>query len=187
MLRGRLTLLVLALVFIALVALTLVQSNLPSGTPTPSARALYLVYDDLPVLSMLAIRLRIPGQDEGLTLVRDDAGTWTRADGAAIDADTASSIARTVALLPYLRTITPESDDLSAFGFLPRGIFGIEAVLVDGTTAAIEIGDLARSDDGYFAVVDDRPDIYLLHRPAVDFLIQQYQQRDDPPTAEAGS
>lgn len=185
--RGRVTLLVLLLIFAVLVALTLVQSNMPSATPTPSARPLYLVYDDLPVLSMLAIRLRIPGEEGGLTLVRDEAGTWTRADGMAIDADTASSIARTVALLPYLRTITPEGDDLSAFGFLPRGIFGIEAVLVDGTTAAIEIGDLARSDDGYFAVVDDRPDIYLLHRPAVDFLIQQYQQRDDPPAADAGS
>jgi hypothetical protein len=179
--RGRVTLIVLGAIFIVLVALTLLQSGQPPARQRPTPRPLYLVYDDLPVLDMLAIRLRVPDGDAGLTLTRADDGTWTRPDGGWIDADTATAIARTIALLPYLRTIEPESDDLSAFGFLPRGIFSIEVVLVDGSARAIEIGDLARSNDGYFAVVDDRPEIYLLQRAAVDFLIQQYQRRDDPP------
>ncbi|MGQ9907556.1 MAG: hypothetical protein ACUVS2_01855 [Candidatus Flexifilum sp.] len=179
--RGRVTLIVLGAIFIVLVALTLLQSGQPPARQRPTPRPLYLVYDDLPVLDMLAIRLRVPDGDAGLTLTRADDGTWMRPDGGWIDADTATAIARTIALLPYLRTIEPESDDLSAFGFLPRGIFSIEVVLVDGSARAIEIGDLARSNDGYFAVVDDRREIYLLQRAAVDFLIQQYQRRDDPP------
>lgn len=183
LMRGRGTLLILGIVFAALVLLTLAQQGAPALTgPTP--RPLGRVYPDLAVLDMAAIRLRAP--DAGapvLLLTRAESGAWLGPDGAPFDADTAASIARTIALLPYQRTLPPpESGDLVPYGFAPRGLFVIEVVTLDGTGYAVEVGELARSEAAYYALVDERPDLYLLDRAAIAFLIQQYRAFVLPPT-----
>lgn len=180
--RGRGMLIGLALVFAALAALTFYQQSAGIGVPpTQEPRFLGRVFPDLAVLDMLAIRLRSPEREEaGFIIARDAEGAWVAPDGTPIDPATASSIARTIALLPYQRTVTPADGDLRGFGFLPRGFFAVEVALIDGGSAVVEIGDLAPSNVGYYAVANDQPQVYLLDRPAVDYLIQQYQTRAQP-------
>lgn len=92
--------------------------------------------------------------------------------------DDARLIARTVAILPYLETIAlPEDGDLRPFGYFPRGLFSIETVLDDGTTHAIEIGDVTASRSGFYALIDERPSLYLIPRAPIDYLLAQYARR----------
>lgn len=172
----------LGVVFVGLIALTLVQTQQIAARPTPTLlppeAAFQRVFPELAVLDLAAIRLRNPETGGSFTMQRSEVdGTWLNADtGEPMPADEATTIARTIALLPHSETIPLEdSADLTPYGFLPLGIFSIEIVLLNEEAHFVVIGDLAPSDTAYFALVDERPEMYLLNRAAVDFLIQEYR------------
>jgi hypothetical protein len=179
--NGRRTLIMLALMFAALAALTLIQNAQPDTVATPEV-PFFRVFPDLAVLDMQAIRIRNPANDASFVLTRAADGTWTAPDiDGTINADAASSVARTVSLLPYTRTLPLEAGtDFALYGFAPQPVMTVEIVLVDGATHGVVLGFRTPSETGYYALVDDHEVIYLLERAPVDFLIAVLR---NPPTA----
>lgn len=174
---GRRTLIVLAAVFAVLVVVNLIQTA-ESGKPQrlPFER----VYPNMDDDDVQAVRLRDPSTDSTLTITRASDGTWLTTDHeGTLNQNSAAIIARTIALLPYDRTV-PQIGDLSDYGFDPDGILALEAVLTSGETHGVLVGALAPSSTVYYALVDNRLEIYLLHRAAIDFLIIQLRT---PPVA----
>jgi hypothetical protein len=176
---GRRTLSVLALVFAVLLIITVIQTaESTKPQPLPFQRVYPEIIDD----NIQAVRLRDPNTDATFTISRAADGTWIAPNQTrTLNQNTAVLIARTVALLPYDRTLLlPQASDLSDYGFNPNGMLAVEAVLMSGETHGVLVGTLAPSAAVYYALVDDRPEIYLLHRAAIDFLITQLRT---PPVA----
>ncbi len=180
---GRRTLVIFALIFLVLLALTLVQNRQVAEQPTPTPEVTFFrVFPDIAVLDIQAIRLRNPAGDESFTISRAEDGTWQAPEfEGTLDENAASSIARTMVLLPYTRTLPLEADTpLDTYGFQPTPVLMVEFILVTGEVHAVAVGFRTPSETGYYAIVDDRPDLYVLERAAVDFLILVLRQ---PPAA----
>ncbi len=186
----RRNLLILSAVFALLLAVLLLQNAstppvppplpLETQAPTPAEALLLRVFPDLRVLDIQAIQLEDPQTGEELTLQRDASGQWTTPilEGE-LDTDMATSIARTIVLLPYGRSINILPDtDLNAYGFGETGQFLIQVILSNGEGHGVIVGALHESDPVYYALVDDRDEIFRLERGAIDFLIEML--KSDP-------
>lgn len=171
--------------FVALAALALLQGRQPPpalpAAPTTTAilalspiptGTLLRVFPELAVRDIQAIRLESAASAQPFTISRRPDGVWAAPDAAGtLDLDAASAIARTFALLPYGRSINIVPDtDLSAYGFTetPRLLF--QLVLTDGSGHVIAVGGLTPDGSAYYALVDERDEIFLLERGPVDFL-----------------
>lgn len=183
---NRRMLFVLLLVFVALAAVAMLQSRTPAApslaalraTATAQGTPVYSrVFPDVAVLDIQAIRLRDPNSDVEFLISRSADGQWTAPDAAAeerLDTDAASNIARTVVLLYYERTLPlADSANLAEYGFNPNGNLFVEVLLKNGEGHAVAIGALSGSRTVYYALVDDRQEIYLLERAPVDYLATQ--------------
>ena len=107
-------------------------------------------------------------------------GTWTAPEASGtLNTPVADLIARTMILLPYTGTTQAETD-MSVYGFVPTAGLTVEFVLTDGTTHGIVVGFRNPTETGYYAAVDNRAEIYILERAAVDFLISVLR---NPPIA----
>jgi hypothetical protein len=168
------------MVFVILAALLAFQSF--QRTANPPATAIPRLFTGVTVDAIQAIRLRAPETGESLVISRADDGSWTAPElSGTLDAAEAENIARTMVLLPYHRTLPLNPDaDLTAYGFTPQGILGIEIVLSNGNTHAVAVGFRTPTENAYYALVDDRPDLYLIDRFPIDFLISRLK---NPPTA----
>lgn len=176
---GRKMLLVLGGVFVILLVITLIQNSQQSDRDSlPFER----VYPELTEADLQAIRLRSPDTNETFTISRALDGSWTATDHeGTLDQTAAATIARTIVLLPFDRTLAMVSDAaLEEYGFFADGRLSIEIVLTDGQTHAVLVGSRAPSEVVYYGLVDDRAEIYLLYRGAIDFLSQQLRT---PPVA----
>jgi hypothetical protein len=85
-----------------------------------------------------------------------------------------------MALLPYVGIVTAADADITLYGFQPEGILSLEIALADGATHAVAIGYRTPTASGYYAFVDDRPELYILDRAPIDYLISQLRE---PPVA----
>ena len=153
------------------------QAAAPTPFPTPH---LDRVFPELEVLAIQAVQLGVPGMERTLTLTRAEDGTWNAIgmDGE-LDAEAATAIARTLALLPYSQRFDIDDDtDLRQFGFRPAGDFFIQFITVFGDEHIVAVGEPSFEGPTYYALVDDRPQVYLLERGPVDFLVNHYM---DPP------
>jgi hypothetical protein len=172
--RSRLIwLLVGGLLIAVMVAIGIYQSQ-PRSLTIEDLRS-NAVFPEVRVLDLLTINLRDPNYDLTFTLSRAADGTWTAPDAAgSLDTTIATQIAQTVVLLPFERSFPMDADtDLTQYGFNPNGALFVEFVLTDGTQHVLAVGGLLPArDQGYYALVDDRPDIYIIPRGPLDFLIQ---------------
>lgn len=168
---GRRTLLVLAIIFIALVAITFLQS----AQPEPEAALPFeRVYDDITEQDIRAVRLRDPNTNSTFTISRNVDGTWSSPDLAGtLDQQTATLVARTIATLPYDSVLSITQDmNIIDYGFAPSGTLAIDIVLINNQEArGVIVGGLAPTNGIYYALVDDRQEIYFIYRGAIDFLI----------------
>jgi hypothetical protein len=179
--RRRLLLLIGA--FISLVAVAFLQgrSNVPQPTAipptveaatTPTLPPLLRIFPEMTVLDIQAIRIEDPNSGEFITLTRDESDNWIAPDVAGeLDADTASDIARTIVLLPYSRSINITSQTvLSDYGFDPNGQLFVSLVMKNGDGHVLAIGTLSETDPVYFALLDERDEIFEVERGPVEFL-----------------
>jgi hypothetical protein len=175
-------LIALAVVFAGLAALLLFQDSATDNDTTapgtqPTTRPAPQVFPDVTVQAIRAIRLEDPNNGQSLTLINEE-GEWNAPERptASVDQDRARLIARTLEVLPYERTFNVEDGaDLTQYGFLPEGsLFFIQLVLVDGTEHFVLIGNpVETGPPAFYALVDDRPIMYIVPRGAVDYLIDQ--------------
>ncbi len=203
------TLLIFAMIFVVLALLLFLQSkqapSLIVATPTPILDQVSTAYHSTQVPSPLvavptpgqnvgqllpdvtlddiqAVQLNSPETGKSFTISRAADGSWTAPNNPGKLSQIASNdIARTMVLLPFSQTLTLKSgDDKSTYGFTPKGVLEIDVILTNGVSHAVEIGYRTPTQDGYYALVDDRPDLYLMERPAIDYLISTLKS---PPVA----
>ncbi len=180
--RNR-SLLVLMIIFVAGAALLAIQSAQQNAVEPTTTDLLYFhVFPGLAATDIQAFRLRSPENGSSFSLARAADGSWTTVDSSGtVDNAAAETIAQTMEQLPYSRTLPlNDGDSLQVYGFTPEGVLSIEFVMTDGTTHAVAVGYRTPTDDGYYGLVDDRADLYLLGRPAIDYLISRLKS---PPIA----
>lgn len=168
---NRRTLLILGLVFGVLLAVTLVQNQLANQAAPTQDFQLLRIFPEMAVLDIQAIQLRTPDGNRSFTISRAEDGTWT-APGAegTLNAEAASNIARSIVLMPYQRTVQA-SGNLTEYGFQNGGILFIQALLANGEEHIVAVGGLTATGDTYYTLVDERPEVYLVERGAIDYLI----------------
>ncbi len=152
------------------------QEDMRRPTIEPTA-ILTRIFPEMAVIDIDAIRLQDPINDAYLTIARDANDAWVFADGreGQLDQQTATLIARTMVLLPYRESFTIDNNtDLEQYGFRPTGDFIILILMNDGTEHSVAIGDPTLSSPTFYGVVDDRDEVYLIERPAIDFLVNHF-------------
>lgn len=168
--------------FFGLAVLLFIQQNdgvvlfNPAGaapTATANVRSSTL-FPDVTVLDIVTVNLRDPNTNETFTISRSEDGTWVAPSSeGALNIEAATAIARTLVLVEYERTLpVDENTDLTQYGFDPNGLLFVEFILVDGTEHVMAVGGLSPDRQAYYVLIDDRPDLYLTGRGAVDFLIE---------------
>jgi hypothetical protein len=181
--HGRRTLLLLVVVFVGLAALLTAQNQQLAQQPFPTpARTFTRLFPELEVLDILSIRLLDPATNTTFTIQRGEYGTWQPLEQeGTLQENAGTNIARTVALLPYERTL-PLADDtsLADYGFEPTPTMLIQFVLITGEAHGIIVGGLAASGTGFYGIVDNREEMFLLVPEAVAYLITQLRS---PPIA----
>ncbi len=178
--RGeRRQLLILLLIFAALLIAGLVITTRSANQPPPTYPFLR-VFPELNESDIVAVRLRDPNTDQAFTMTRTENGAWVTPEGVPIN-ENGRLIARTLALLPYDRilTVLPNAD-MAEYGFAPEGTLRTEIILADGSIHGIAVGGITTTNLYYYALVDDQPEVYVILRPAVEYLITQLR---NPPTA----
>ncbi len=165
------------IVMVLLVALfaqnNTITNNEQSIQPTPQIRR---VFPELAVLDILALRVEDPYTGETFTIARETDGTWigrtTDSDGPmALQDDAGTFLARTTVLLGYTQTINVEPDrNLGEFGFLPRPQLLISVVAANDEQHIVAVGNPLQTGPYYYIAVDDRPELYIADRAAIDNL-----------------
>lgn len=185
--NNRRSLSILLVIFVALAGLVLLTNQKPGTAPAPRTAAevteeategvalegfLIRVFPDLAVLDIEAIRLEDLDENHELTLVRASDGSWTAPDlEGELDSEAASSIARTLALLPYARSINILPDtDFEDYGLAPRPRFLFQILKTDDTSHVIAVGSLIETGSAYYSLVDERDEIFQMERGPIDFL-----------------
>ncbi len=156
----------------------------PQPTPTPQvdSRDLNTVFTGWTSEQVQALRLDDPRSPLDLTLARREDGTWafTTLD-LDVDQTIANQLAKTVTYLPYTDIFANvPADEYANFGLTERDVWMlVQVVLADGQQHAVAVGRRAPvTGGGYYALVDELPNVYVLNRGAVDYLgiyLQQFQ------------
>jgi len=174
--KSNRSLIIFLMVFVVVAVLVAIQNMQPrvvaGPTPTPPDPQ---TFTDFTLNDIQAIRLRSPESNLTFDLARDANGLWTAPNATGtLNTTEANNIAKTMVLLPYSQTLTLKAgDDKKTYGFTPEGILVIEIVLQTGVTHAVEVGYRTPTQENYYALVDDRPDLYLLDRAPIDYLISR--------------
>lgn len=171
--NNRRTLLVFAVIFFGLIVVTLIVQNRPQTPAVPDVTPFFFrVYPDLNAEDVQALRIQNLITGEELSIARDEENRWTSPEGIGeVNQETANNLALTLTLLPYTQTLAnPSTADLESFGLRPRPVLLISAVTSDGQGIAVAIGNRTLPNTSYYAIIDDRPDVYVLERAAVDYL-----------------
>jgi hypothetical protein len=99
-------------------------------------------------------------------------------EGVSLDQTAMQDIDRTLVIMPYAHQFIPEAQRLTEYGFLSDGrhYFSVLFTMDDGTTHTISIGNPTEFNGRavYYAVVDEREEMYLIYREPIDFLTQQF-------------
>ncbi len=176
-------LLILLVVFVALLIVAYWQ--IQPGPATTNAEFVanlpYLGKDlNYSLSDIVAVRLRDPRNEQVFVLGKDASGSLEAPlHQGSLNQAQASNILKSVVVLLYNNTIPiTETTRLEDFGFAPEGILAIEILLADGQGHGISVGNQTPTGDGYYALVDNRPQIYVLERGVVEYL---HFQLSNPP------
>lgn len=167
-------------IFLVLVAIRVVVSVIQQRTAEDSEQYRTPIYDlvftDFETADIQAIRLQSPNGERSFTIARAADGiSWIAPENEGVlDQNIANGIATTMILLPSFRAI-PITDEINLvdYGFNPAGYMFITVLLVDGTSHIVAIGGMNIMETAYYALVDERPEIYVVERAAIAFLIAQ--------------
>lgn len=167
--RGR-GIIILLVVFLALAGLLYLQDSgvIGEDEPPTSTPALSRVFPQLAVSDIIALQLQA-GESLTLTIARDNQGNWVAPElDAPLNQTLVQQLAASFALMPFSRTIE-ETDNLEQFGFRQPPAFMISALTLDAQYGII-IGDFLQNGTEYYALVDERPGVYIVQRGAIDFI-----------------
>ena len=125
------------------------------------------------VLDIQAIRLENPLTGATFTISRASDGTWTAPESdQTLDTDVATMIAQTIVLLPYEGIVTlTEDSDLDTYGFQSQPRLFVQVLMSNGDAHIVAIGEVTPSQAAFYALVDERNEVYLLDGRAVAYLL----------------
>lgn len=184
--RRRWGIISLGLAFVVLLGLSAIQQSggrlfgARTNTlqiPTPDAQTGF-VFEGIDERNILGIRITEPVSERTLILLRAENGEWAlpQFPEETADPDQIALISRTMVLLPYYRTISIDNDaELPQYGLIDENPFSlrIEVIFADGTGEALVTGNLTQTVDAYYALVSERPIVYLIEPRAIEFLRSQ--------------
>jgi hypothetical protein len=187
--KGLPTLFGFLVLFIVLAVLVVIQEP-PSADPIePTAPALSQteqvfgenqVYNGLEGSAIQAIRLLDPHSEQSVTFTRNPINLWITpyVEDVVLDQTVMQTIERTLVIMPFAYQFMPEAEKLIEYGFLADGkhYFSILFVTDDGTAHTIAVGNPTEygGRQVYYAVVDDREEMYLIYREPIDYLTSQF-------------
>ncbi len=170
--RSR-SLILLIGVFAALIVISLLVQIAPPAAPQISTTPFYQrVYPDLEPESITAVSVT-DSQGEGIVLRYDAANEhWVfEATGAIFSTEVAENVTSTLSILPYLQTLpAPTEAELRTYGLTQDRALLIAAVTDEGQTHAVLVGLLTPASTSYYVLVDQRPEVYLVERAAIDYI-----------------
>jgi hypothetical protein len=185
--HNRLLISGMLIIFLGLVAVaiwqttsqTMLDNNMPA-TRDPLRES--AVFPSLAASDIQALRLDDPYSQADIALARNTDGTWLLGDGSVlVDQTIAENIAKTIAFMPFTDLIAglPSSEYVN-YGLSVESIWlQIQVILTNNEQHVIAIGGrVPVADGGYYALVDERTEVFVLNRGAVDYLgifLQQYQ------------
>lgn len=185
---NRRFLVILLMIFLLLAAALALQENSSRNVqPTPqSTPQLRRIFPDLAVLDIIALRVQDRITGETFTIARDIDGTWL---AQSVDQETTqpleenagTNLVRSFVLLGHVQTIElTEERALAEFGFRSDAQMYITAITADNIQHAVAVGDPLQTGPYYYVIIDDRPEIYVVDRAAIDYLAAVL---DTPPLA----
>lgn len=182
--KNRNSLFILGGVFVVLMIITVIQMNRPR-TITPSEAAFddgqiaqlenspNRIYIDWTVDDIQAVQLYSPLMSLTLTFSRYENG-WEFPDMPRLpDQEVIESLAKTVSILPFeyqIQGVQPAQ--YPEFGLTQsESLLFIQIIRLDGNLHVIAVGDLTPTQDGYYALVDDKEEVFVIQRDAIAFLL----------------
>jgi hypothetical protein len=165
------------MIFVLLAALLAIQGlhapaiiNGATAAPTEP-----VVFGDFLPDDITAIRLRSLQGGTFFVLARDANGNWSAPDSTGtLNTTEAENIARTMVLMPYSHTVSIQpGEDKTTYGFTSSTVLDIEIILKNGRTHAVVIGYRTPTGDGYYAIIDNRSELYVVERAPVDYIISR--------------
>jgi hypothetical protein len=180
--KQSLQLLVLAGVFAVMLFLAIEQARPRAVTTparptlTPDARTANRVFEGWKTSDIVALRLDDTKTTIDLTLTFTSKGWELEGVEEGVDQDIAAQIVATFALMPYVERL-PADQDLTRFSLTEEGIWmQAQAILADGSQHVIAVGGRSSVPAGWYALVDESPEVFILNKGAVDFLAIYLQE-----------
>jgi hypothetical protein len=159
--RGK-TLLILSGLLIALVGTYLFVKNQPAkeapAVNTPAPVEITISTLDTGKITKMNIQ-----SDRGVLVFLKKQGSWTTDSGniSGLDQSGIETIAATFGEMNAEELIEKSPQDLEQYGLVKPAVTA-EAVLSDGTSRVIYIGDATPADNGYYAMVKGDPAVYRI-------------------------
>lgn len=140
-----------------------------------------LVYPDLNIDEIVLINIQDPVLKSQVTLEQSTQGVWRIWDDTRpANQEYAASIGKTLNALPFsMRIGGIEPSEYKTFGLNPDdALLVVTAVMLDETYHTFIVGNPVSTDDnveGFYAVVDDHKEVYVMPQEPVLFLVQYLQ------------
>lgn len=193
------TLFLLILILAIVISIGLIQGIQPADQkPTPTfdtdemaqaqLRQINQIFPDVQLEDVFAINILDPVADLALTLTRTEDDLWTVIEVPNLLAQNdADAVAWTMANLPYINRLAAiEQNQVVELGLTEDdATLLLSVILKDNTQHVIAVGDLDPTASGFYALVDDRPELYLLDGEAIAYLVYWLRQAYEPVSPEA--
>jgi len=186
----RRSLFFLILILAIVIGIGLFQGiELPDQMPTPTfdtgemaqaqLRQINQIFSDVQVEDVFAVNILDPVADLALTITRTEDNLWEVIEVPDLLAQNdADAIAWTMANLPYTNRLDAiAQDEVAQLGLTQEdATLLLSVILRDNTQHVIAVGDLDPTASGFYALVDDRPELYLLDGQAIAYLVYWLRQ-----------
>lgn len=173
--NNRRTLGFLLVTFVALGILLIFQGSggdQDDAPPAPTGVFDARLFPELTVLEIVAIQLFDPARERSFTIARREGGLWEAVGvEGQLEPDAGTLIARTIVLLSYTNTFDPPADgNMQQFGLQPTASLFVQILLNNGQEHIVAIGNPLQDAPEFYALVNDRPEIYTVFRQPFDYL-----------------
>ncbi|GEM_PF-3287089 len=173
----------LAVVFLGMLALAIYQAQpraITSNAPvsTADSRITNRVFTSFEAYEVVAVRLDDTKSNVDLILTFNTEGWQIAGITEPINQEAAANIAATLALIPYVSQFgNVATSDYERFGLTTEGIWmQAQVILGSEEVHVIAIGNRTPNGDGWYALVDDNAQVYILNKGAVDYLAIYLQE-----------
>lgn len=133
------------------------------------------VFDGWGANNVFAIQIYDPVAQVGLTITRNNEDLWQLVEfSGLLTQEEGDLAAASMAYFPQVRTLEEiEPDNYADFGLTQDDLtMLVSVILKDGSEHSVAVGDLTAAGDSFYALVDERPNLYIIEAGPVAFYTQ---------------